>query len=38
VKALVDNAASVSCGADFTAWLTKTGQVRWLQLLPACCL
>lgn len=27
VKALVDNAAKVSCGADFTAWLSKTGQV-----------
>lgn len=27
VKNLVDNAASVSCGVDFTAWLTKTGQV-----------
>ncbi|KAF6255653.1 RCC1/BLIP-II [Scenedesmus sp. NREL 46B-D3] len=27
VKALMDNAATVSCGADFTAWLTKTGQV-----------
>jgi hypothetical protein len=38
VKALVDNAASVSCGADFTAWLTKTGQVRWPQLLCVVCL
>eukprot|EP00882_Tetradesmus_deserticola_P033115 GHRQ01037798.1.p1 GENE.GHRQ01037798.1~~GHRQ01037798.1.p1 ORF type:complete len:215 (+),score=78.28 GHRQ01037798.1:166-810(+) len=47
VKALVDNAARVSCGADFTAWLTKTGQVRcpcacscagcWQAALLPCC-
>jgi len=28
VKALVSNIGSVSCGVDFTVWLTKEGEVR----------
>jgi hypothetical protein len=33
VKALVSNVASVSCGADFTVWLTKAGEVRLVAAL-----
>jgi hypothetical protein len=28
VKSLVSNIGSVSCGTDFTVWLTKEGEVR----------
>jgi alpha-tubulin suppressor-like RCC1 family protein len=36
VKALVHNITSVSCGVDFTVWLSKEGEVRpWVMHLCA---